>query len=148
MSNAHTVLKLLSVGIDTEGCEELKWRYEAMCSELNYLSEKKPEVISAIALIGWSRPKLEVVFCLNSFYQRILAPLISAGQGTTEIGRTTPIRYGRKLRFDGERSQRLNEMDEQFGLLCMKFEITQKMLEAARTSDLVWYLNNKWEEGS
>jgi len=119
-----------------------------MCSELNYLSEKQPEIISAIAAMGWSRPKLEVVFCLNSFYQGILAPLIRAGQGTTEIGNTTPILYGQKLRFDILRSRRLNEMDIQFGQMCTKFEITQKMLEAARASDLIWYLKNKWEEDS
>jgi len=148
MSLDHPILKQLSQGIDREGREELRWRYEAMCSELNYISEKDPEKISIAGSLGWSKAKLEVVFCLNSFYQRILAPLISAGIGMTEIGENTPIRYGQTMRFDTARSQRVMEMDKRFSELCKECGITQKMLEASRTSDLLWLINNEQEDNS
>jgi hypothetical protein len=136
----HLVLKLLVSGLEFEEREAVVRRVEAMESELNYLTEHKPQDVRKAARHGWSAGKLKVVFCLNSFYQRILSPLVASSTSPRVVGGDIPIRYGKSLRFDEARNARMREMDDAFSRFCVEMDILPYMLEAQHAGDLVWRL--------
>lgn len=134
------ILQHLLQGLDFDEREEVERRYQLMVSEMSYLLETKPELLRAVAKLGWSTSKLEAVFCLNSFYQRILAPLVASGIDPHVVGSKIPIRFGQSLVFDSARVNRMLELDHSFQELCIGSDILPFMLEAQRTSDLIWLL--------
>lgn len=83
-----------------------------------------------------------MLFCLNSFYQRILAPLWASTTPPEVLGSKIPIRYGKTIVFDAKRNAAVNKMGSNFMQLCQRFQIQQMMLEAQRTSDLIWKINS------
>lgn len=134
-------LKLLVEDLEREERDAVARRVEMMESELKYLQEAKPKEIAVAMERGWTANKFQVVFCLNSFYQRILAPLWASAQAPSVIGSRIPIRYGKSIIFDAKRNAAINKMGMRFLKLCASFQITQQMLEAQRTSDLIWITN-------
>ena len=138
----HPILNLLVAGLEAEEKESVSRRVEAMNSELEYLRETKPKDIAEVKKRGWSPHKLQVLFCLNSFYQRILAPLGASTTPPAALGSKIPIRYGKTIVFDAKRNAAINKMGSNFLQLCRRFQIQLPMLEAQRTSDLIWKINN------
>lgn len=111
-----------------------------MVSELRYLRETKPELLLSAEKHGWSIAKLEVVFVLNCFYQRILAPLAASAYNPHVVGTKIPIRFGAALKFDNARVTRMREMDASFMALCLRAEVDPWMLSAQRAGDLIWQI--------
>jgi hypothetical protein len=137
----HPVLKELITGLEPDEGDVLVRRVELMESELKHLQEAKPEDIASAKKRGWPPQKLQIVFCLNSFYQRILAPLWASAKSPTAIGSTIPIRYGKTIVFDAKRNAAVDKMGIRFLEICRNFQISQTLLEAQRTSDLIWEIN-------
>ncbi|MEO5716641.1 MAG: hypothetical protein ABIT37_24390 [Luteolibacter sp.] len=137
----NPLLKALVEGLEREERDAVARRVELMKSELSYLQEAKPEEIGYAKKRGWTANKLQVVFCLNSFYQRIVTPLWASAQTPSAIDSRIPIRYGKSIVFDDKRNAAVNKMGMRFLKLCENFQITQRMLEAQRTSDLIWIIN-------
>lgn len=134
-------LEMLIKGLEREERDAVTRRVEMMDSELNFIQESKPKDLESAKLRGWTQRKLHIVFCLNSFYQRILAPLWASAQSPTVIGSKIPIRYGKSIVFDAKRNAAINKMGMRFIKLCGVFQISQQMLEAQRASDLIWVIN-------
>jgi hypothetical protein len=143
MQEVHPVLRHLVEGLDFDETAEVIRRYELMASELSYLTEHKPALVREAERRGWTASRLRVVFCLNSFYQRILAPLVAASISPSVIGAEIPIRYGRALRFDSSRNTQMTIMGDSFAALCVSIEVAQFMLEAQHTGDLLWQISRR-----
>ena len=118
-------------------------RVEAMESELKHLIENKKNEISLAKRFGWSPEKLQILFCLNSFYQRIIVPLWSSAINPTQIGSEIPIHYGKTIIFDKKRNAKVDRMGLQFLKICSAAQIPRKFLEAQRTSDLIYIINQQ-----
>ena len=137
----NPVLKELIAGLEPDERDAVSRRVELMESELKYLQAAKPGEIATAKERGWTPQKLEVVFSLNSFYQRILAPLWASAKSPTVIGSEIPIRYGKTIVFDAKRNAVIDKMGIRFLEICSRFHIPRQMLEAQRTSDLIWEIN-------
>ena len=137
----HPILKTLIEDLEREERDAVTRRVEMMEAELNYLQEAKPEVLDEAMNRGWTNKKLQIVFCLNSFYQRILAPLWASAKSPSVIGSKIPIRYGKTIVFNEKKNAAIDKMGIRFLQICSNFHITRLMLEAQRTSDLLWEIN-------
>lgn len=133
---------MLVSGLEHDEKEAVVRRFEAMESEFKYLIEVKKQDFSDVRELGWTEKKLRVVFCLNSFYQRILAPLWASPMSPTVIGSEVPIRYGKSIVFNTDRNASVTKMGISFLEICGNYRIKLYMLEAQRTSDLIWKINN------
>lgn len=138
----NRILQYLVRGLDFEEREEVVRRYNLMMAEMNYLLETKPKLLRAASRLGWSTSKLDAVFCLNSFYQRILAPLVASASDPHVVGNEISIRFGESIKFDSARVSRMREMENAFHELCFEAEIQPFMLEAQQAGDLIWRLAN------
>ncbi|WP_035608058.1 hypothetical protein [Haloferula sp. BvORR071] len=138
----NPLLADLTSGLEQEEKDELGRRVELMEAEFNFIQEAKPHEVELATKYGWTARKLSVVFCLNSFYQRIIAPLWASSQSPSVIGSTVPIRYGKSILFDAKRNAAVNKMSLRFVKICEAFQVTRKMLEAQRASDLIWIVTH------
>ena len=137
----HSLLKVLIADLEREERDAVTRRVEMMEAELKYLQEAKPQDLISASNRGWTSQKLQVVFCLNSFYQRILAPLWASAYSPSVIGSKIPIRYGKSIVFDAKKNAAIHKMGIRFLQICSNFKIPRSMLEAQRTSDLIWEIN-------
>lgn len=142
----HPILKMLLEGLELEESEGVVSRVDAMNREFTYLQQNKPDLINKATELGWTSSKLAVVFCLNSFYQRIIAPLYASVTAPSEIGSRIPIRYGKSILFDAERNRKVAKMAQKFGAICKKAQVNDSMLNAQKTGDLIWRITHKSEE--
>jgi len=124
-------------------------RVDLMLGELKYLTEHKAEEVRKAQRFGWTRRKLEVLFVLNSFYQRIVRPLLASSEPPRVLGKRIPIRYGQKILFDEEKNKANLKMSLTFLALCERLGVSRRLLEAQKTNDLIWIINtsNDGREG-
>lgn len=113
-----------------------------MKRELKYMHQEKKDDTKKAALVGWTTPKLETLFVLNSFYQRIVCPLLGSAEPPDILGKKIPIRYGQKILFDSEKNKANLKMGLAFLKICEKLGVSRKLLECQKTSDVVWRVGN------
>lgn len=136
----HPLLEILTEGLEREERDSVVRRVELMNSELAYIQKSNSTHLNVARIHGWTQKKIHIVFCLNSFYQRIIAPLWSSAHSPSMFGSKIPIRYGKSIVFDAERNATINKMGTRFIRLCSVFQISKEMLEAQRASDLIWVI--------
>lgn len=138
----NDILKILVRGLDDEERFVVSRRVELMESELNWLLKNKPAKLAIANARGWTPKKLHIVFCLNSFYQRIIDPLFVSSQATTAIGSSIPISYGKLPLFDSDRNDKIVKMSASFSGICERLGVTTRMLRAPHTEDILWIIEN------
>lgn len=123
-------------------------RFNDMTRELKHL-RSMPHLDYVIARKhGWNREALETVLALNSFYQEALAPLASSGRNywNRELGSSTPIAYGKSMRFDRSWCETVTAAHDAFLTLSAELEIPPAYLTAPHTSDLLYRLGRDLHE--
>lgn len=133
--------KQLIDGLELDERIAVSRRVDIMMAELKYMSEFKKEVVQQARRKGWSQKKLEVVFILNSFYQRIVRPLLASAEPPKVFGKNIPIRYGKKILFDEDRNKANLKMAITFMKLCRKSGVSLNLLESLKTNDVIWNIN-------
>lgn len=142
----NAILNMLIRDLEHEERIAVTNRVKLMLGELSYLSEKKPSIIEDAKKRGWSHKRLEVAFILNSFYQRIIRPLWASSDPPRVLGKTIPVRYGKKIVFDKDRNQAVTKMGLKFFKLCYELGIDRDLLESQKAGDLIWRLNHPRNE--
>ena len=145
----HFLKKLLD-GIEHDERIAVRKRVDSMMGELKYMTEHKKEEVWRANKKGWSQKKLEVVFILNSFYQRIVRPLLASAEPPKVFGKKIPIRYGKQILFDKDKNKANLKMALTFMKLCRKAGVSQNLLESPKTNDVIWNINkvaDQFDEG-
>lgn len=100
----NPVLSILSKRLDYSTREDLQKRFEALMRGIKFEADRQSLYWLKVINRGWNYERLEILCCLNVFYQIILGPLASSSRGGNQFGLITehPISYGRKLKIDSE----------------------------------------------
>ncbi len=133
------VLQLLTARLERELKRRINERVDVMLREIAYLEEQENTDLHYLQRRGWTREKLQVVCCMNSFYQIVLAPLASSAREEIPegIGEEIPILYG-ELRFDARRAKAIREVHTAFEHLISRAELPTDALTFNRPSDFVY----------
>lgn len=116
-------------------------RRNRMLRELSYLEEGSDSLLQRARSAGWNRARLEVLCGLNSFYQLVLGPLAASSRDRCGVlGRETPIRYGKTLRFDENRARQLMGAHAAFMTALDGVPKAPRILTAPHLDDLVYRL--------
>jgi len=136
------ILIILTKGLAHEVRQQIVRRVEDMCPHLTFLKQKQDPNWKYVRGKGWSRSHLEVVCCLNAFYQVVLGPLASSARGDVPLGlgETVPILYGEDLRFDRTRSRTVRQAYDAFLRMMSEFDVQREYLTASYADDVVFQI--------
>lgn len=74
---------------------DVERRIELMERELAFLVDREDQNVAFIRRRGWCDERLQVLFLLNSVYQKVLGPLQAAAkEGPEGLGSTVPVKHG------------------------------------------------------
>ncbi len=141
-SNMHKLLAVLSSGLDGDTKNSLQYRVDNMMSGIRFEAEKRSKLFSKVEKKGWTLNSLEVLCCLNAFYQIVLGPIASATRGSTEIslGSSVPIQYGEKVQISERNSSKICECHREFLAVTNKLGISIWCLQSPHSNDLLYQL--------
>lgn len=91
---------------------------------------------------GWTLERMEVLCCLNAFYQIVLGPISAATRGATSVGlvRDIPVQYGTKVRVTQDEAVRLQRCHDQFMRMIHGLGIDRWCLQSPHSHDLLYRL--------
>ncbi len=138
----HRVLTLLSSRLDGETKRGLVSRVDNMMRGIRYEADQKSKEFRVAAKKGWTIERMEIVCCLNAFYQIVLGPISAATRGATSVGlvRDIPIQYGNKIRVTQNEAARLQKCHDQFMRMTHRLRIDRRCLLSAHSHDLLYSL--------
>jgi hypothetical protein len=140
--NMHKVLKALSSRLDRETKIDLVSRVDNMMRGLRYEADQRSKEFRGARENGWTLEKMEIVCCLNAFYQIVLGPISAATRGATSVGlvRDIPVQYGTKVRVTQEEAVRLKKCHDQFMRTVRGLGIDRWCLQSPHSHDLLYRL--------
>jgi len=120
-----------------------------MCRDLNYLFEQKDTRVVQASANGWTLERLRVIAILNSFNRVVVGPLSAAYRTETKsgLGRETPIQYGERLEISSKTAGRVRPALDAFERLATESGLKRHWLNISRTSDLVWAIGSRDDDG-
>ena len=143
-----TVLGTLVEGLEHDVRQAVLMRVEDIRRELAYLATSQHSQLLELRNRGWGSERLEAVAALNAFYQVVLGPLASSARDRYGVlGREVPILYGTLIRFDAERSDRLNAAHHAFLQAIAALPASREAITANRASDIVFYIHRALARG-
>jgi hypothetical protein len=118
-------------------------RTDAMMRQIDYLRENGNTELIFIQTRGWTKPRLEILCSLNSFYQIVIGPLASSARRETRIGlgQKIPIKYGEEIVFDASRSREIRAVHSAFLALVQTTNLPNKFLHANHADDLIFEIS-------
>lgn len=138
----NELINILGQNLDIETRERLMYRIDAMMRTINFLKERSDERLMWLFEKGWTIESLSTIFCLNSFYQLVLGPLVSSTISIhCELGRAIPIQWGEVVTFDKKRAIIIEEMYDEFYNNMNELDIDFWWLQAASAEDIVYRIS-------
>jgi hypothetical protein len=110
--------------------------------EIRHQAEAATERHRAAADAGWDLSRIEVLCCLNSFYQVVLGPLATVARATVRSGLVSrhAIHYGLSMNVNDASIGAINACMARFEEILKRFNINPWWLHAARGNDLLYRL--------
>jgi hypothetical protein len=141
MSN---LLQTLTAQLDVSTRSSVLKHAERLMRDIQYEGGKQPpspDYNTAISS-GWTVDCMEVICCLNAFYQIVIGPLASVVRNRSKLGlgRNTVIAYGDKIRITQEETNSLSECHDQFCEIIRQQRIDFWLLQSASARDLLYKL--------
>lgn len=136
----HKVMTLLSERLDQETKARLERRVDSLIRGIKYEIEKN-NLLKKDITNGWSIEQLEIICCLNAFYQIVLGPLAASTRNNLHVGlvRDIPLQYG-KVRITSEEVNRIAECHTMFKTITNNLGIDFFCLQSAHSQDLLYNL--------
>ncbi len=138
----HRVLKTLSARLDAETRASIVSRVDGLMRGVRYEAERQTRHYQDAAAAGWTIDRIEIICCLNVFYQIVLGPLAAATRNDLRVGlvRDIPINYGAKVRVTNADAALIRECHNQFNLMMQRLGIDFWCLQSAHSQDLLYKL--------
>jgi hypothetical protein len=138
----HPVLSILSQGLEASTRLALQNRIDILMRGIRFEAEKHSRFFKLARSKGWDLHKIEIICCLNAFYQIVLGPLASASRTSIYSGLLVehPISYGTKIIFDKEHIDRIKDCHHSFLRLLQDFDINFWTIQANHATDLLYRL--------
>ena len=138
----HRVLKALVTKLDRETRLSIGARADGLMRGVRYEAEKQSRNYTEASAAGWSMERIEVICCLNAFYQIVLGPLTAATRNELSVGlvRNIPIWYGEKVRVSNEEAMLLKACHNKFTAIMQELGIDFWCLQSAYSNDLLYKL--------
>jgi hypothetical protein len=138
----HPVLGILSERLEPTTRLALQKRVDVLMRGIRFEAEKGSKFFRIATGKGWDIHKIEVLCCLNAFYQIVLGPLASASRSSIRSGLLLahPISYGTKIKFNKEYINLIRECHLSFLNLIERLNIDFWIIQANHAADLLFRL--------
>ncbi len=129
-------------GMDRDLRVAVVQRSDTLFREVRHQADQQTGVFLQAQMHGWSTAKIEVLCCLNAFYQVVLGPLAAGSRATTKcrIVTSTPIHHGTSS-VTAQDAQRVLECHQGFSALLAKLGVDMACVEASDAWSLLRILD-------
>lgn len=138
----HEVLGLLSRSLEPETRYALTHRVDALMRGIRFEATRDSAQYHLVRRRGWEMEHLEILCCLNAFYQIVLGPLSSVSRPGLRTGLVTdhPIAYGKTLTITREATMKIRECHDVFVRITRALSVNFWWLQANHAQDLLYRL--------
>lgn len=140
----HELLKILTQRMEHDLKKAIQRRYDILMSGIKFESERIGSFYNLAVEKGWNQKRIEILCCLNAFYQIVLGPLASAARPNVSSGLISkhPIAYGSKIVFNNDESAIISECHTRFSNIMKYHGIDFRLVQANHAQDLLYLLAN------
>jgi len=138
----HKLLYILTEGLESKTKQLIQRRYEALMSGVLFEQKRNSANFRTALDGGWSIGKIEILCCLNSFYQIVLGPVASISAGGSEncILNEHSIKFGNVLTITNVDAASAHDCHQDFKRLVGELRINYWCLLANHAQDLLYHL--------
>lgn len=139
----YPLINILSKGLEFSTKQSLNARVENLMRQIRYEEKEQTNEFRKAKKNGWDLKKLEMLCCLNSFYQLVLGPLssVSKSKSSSNFIKDHPIAYG-NIRLTIQESEKLALCHTAFMEIITKLDIDFWWLSVNHGHDLLYKLAN------
>jgi len=143
----NEILKLLTQKMEHPLKQAIQRRVDILMSSVKFEKERQGEMFVKAFELGWNLERIEIICCLNAFYQVVLGPLASSSRPEVGAGLLTehPISYGTKMKFTLDESNEISECHDSFSYIMQHHGIDYWCLQASYAQDILYRLANPRE---
>lgn len=140
----NEILRVLTQQMESTLKQAIQMRVDILMSSIKYEREQKSTLFIKAKENGWNLKKIEIICCLNAFYQIVLGPLASSSRPEVGAGLLTehPISYGTKMKFTLDDSIAISECHDSFSYITKHHGIDFWCLQASHAQDILYRLAN------
>ena len=139
----HEILKVLSSDLEAKTKQIIQRRVDSLMRGVKFEKERNSPHILEARKNGWNIEKIEIICCLNAFYQIVLGPLASPSRSKTSTGLLTEhdIKYGKKVHLNSADIDIIGRCHDSFVNTIKKLGIDFWCLQANHAQDLIFRLS-------
>lgn len=138
----HRILRALTSKLDYDTRATILTRVDSLMRGVRYEAERNTQLYRDAKHARWTDDKVEIICCLNAFYQVVLGPLAAATRSNLQVGlvRDIPIRYGDKIRVTNMDAALIRECHARFTAMTEQLRIDFWCLQSSHSKDLLYRL--------
>jgi hypothetical protein len=138
----HRILRALTSELDHDTRATILTRVDNLMRGVRYEAARNTQVYRDAKNARWTVDRVEVICCLNAFYQVVLGPLAAATRSDLQVGlvRDIPIQYGDKIRVTNTDAASIRQCHAQFMMMTQQLRIDFWCLQSAHSKDLLYRL--------
>jgi len=143
----NEILKVLTQQMENSLKQAIQRRVDILMSSMKYEAERQGTFFIKALEHGWNLKRIEIICCLNAFYQIVLGPLASSSRPEVGAGLLTdhPISYGPKIKFTLDDSIEISDCHNSFSYIMKYHGIDFWCLQASHAQDILYRLANPRE---